>query len=71
MDPLSVFFEWTIPVQNEDGTQTELTSLVSRLNREKAEDYLSRYTPGQPVNSADAAEHFSLFMAALANAQNT
>ena len=69
MEPLTISFEWKIPVSNEDGTVTELTSLVSRLTREKVEAYLSRYTPGQPVDPADAAEHLSLLMAALAGAQ--
>ena len=69
MEPLTVSFEWRIPVSNDDGTVTELTSMVSRLSQEKVEAYLSRYTPGQPVDPADAAEYFSLFMAALAGAQ--
>lgn len=69
MEPLTVSFEWKIPVSNEGGTATELTSMVSRLSQERVEAYLSRYTPGQPVDPADAAEHFSLLMAALAGAQ--
>jgi len=70
MDPLTINFEWRIPVENNDGTQTELTSLVSRLTQEQVDSYLSRYTPGQPVDPADAAEYFTQFMATLAAAQN-
>lgn len=69
MDPLTINFEWRIPVKNDDGTQTELTSLVSRLTQEQVDSYLSRYTPGQPVDPADAAEYFTQFLSALAGAQ--
>lgn len=69
MDPLTITFEWRIPVENDDGTQTELTSLVSRLTQEQVDSYVSRYTPGQPVDPADATTYFTQFMATLAASQ--
>lgn len=69
MNPLTISFEWRIPVENDDGTQTELTSLVSRLTQEQVDSYLSRYTPGQPVDPTDAAEYFTQFLSVLAGAQ--
>lgn len=69
MEPLTISFEWRIPVENDDGTFTQLSSLVSRLTQEQVGSYLSRYTPGQPVDPTDAAEYFTQFMATLAASQ--
>ena len=65
MDPLTISYEWTIPVQQDDGSTVNLSSFTSRLTQAQVDDYLSRYTDGQPVDPADAQAYFTSFMAVL------
>ena len=71
MDPLVISYEWSVPVTQDDETTIMLTSMVVRMTEAQVNDYLSKYTPGSPVDQADASAFFTTFMTTLYNAQSS
>ena len=62
MDTLKFELEWRQPVEDTDKTTVDLVSFTIRLTRDKALDYLSRFTEGSSVDINDATAFYEAFM---------
>jgi len=67
--PVEINFEWVARRRDQADSEAQC-SLVVRLTRADQDDLLSRYTPGSPVDTADALAFYEAFIQA-AYAQRT